>query len=117
MILRLMYYLITTRQTRAMDKREYNEQLETLDHLYNKMWKKRKKISCHLYNAWEGEVKCIHYTDVGEYFCNEFDDDCDCSCYNKKVAFIQAENAYYNQKQLVKKFWRTRMRERVKGWG
>ena len=51
MILRLMYYLITTRQTRAMDKREYNEQLETLDHLYNKMWKKRKKISCHLYNA------------------------------------------------------------------
>ena len=95
MFLRLRYYFKTDHKIRVQDKQEYADQ--------------RKKLK--------------NLDDILEYRCEEitfpFDDPAfySWSCVRgpDNSKFVKARQEYFRQKQLVRDFWRNRMRERVKG--
>lgn len=123
MFLRLRYYFKTDRKIRVQDKQEYADQRKKLKNLDDILEYRYEEITTlfeahHLY-SWRG---CIQRSTIGsEFYCPGFDFDVPCEHERTCVRgpdnsrFVKARQEYFRQKQLVRDFWRNRMRERVKG--
>lgn len=121
MLWRLKYYFKTDREIRVADKREYVAQQKILSDLHDIMDEKRENITISLGAALGGIKGCFHRGACSEFTCCDFDFKRPCSykwncpCESGNRAFFKAQQEYNNQKQLVRNFWRTRMRERING--